>query len=1311
MKQGTFLGSQIGRWIVFAALVVVLGALLLTIRPLAAQSTGDCEKIGGELTCSYVEHSAGHVYDFHADTAGAEIAWTLVTTQADRTTAIDTHPDHGDFRIDQESGVLTFKSPPNYESPMGGGTANDSNTYMVMVRVEVDTDAGRTTTNQGVTVNVTNKDEDGGVTLNNLQPQVRELLTASLSDPDGSVVESTWKWSSSSSRSSGYTDIAGATDKAYRPVEGDTGMYLRATATYTDGYGAEVDTAMTESVEPVRAETGVDNADPAFGEDNNLTIDGRTAARAIDENTPARTNIGPPVAATDDDLDVLTYSLSGGADQSKFAINAANGQLMTKARLNFETLGEDGQCAETGCVVEVTVKDPLGNRVDDPALDTITVTITVNDLNEAPTVSGPVLLIRHEEGSLRGDPLGVDLSLDSLPDDLDDTTTVGVQATTFGATDPDDGHQNTVRWELSGPDASKFRLSADDTDTADDRGNRSTSHPLRFKASPNFEKPGDANKDNVYEVTVVARDSQLATGSRDVTIRVTNRDEDGSVSLSHIQPEVATSLTASLTDQDGGITGLKWQWMRTTAGDANSPETCAATDPDTDYGKITGKTSSTYRPVPGDVGKCLRVTATYDDTVRNKDLASTTDRDESEPTVVPVTSTNPVRAAVSPNDRPYYEADGTEPPLARVTAYTRYIRENRAADTSVSLSMADAITSPDSDGDVTVTGGDVTATDVINDDDDATTSPDPTDIGFLQYELGGASKGYFSINQATQTAVVIQTKKMLDREDKSRHTVTVKVTDPSGGTATATVTIIVVNEDEAPKIDDAGPMHVEYMENGDAAVASYMAKDPEGKAITWTVLGSDGEDATFDVEDLKVTAKGGPRTMLAFKSAPNYEAPEGGALASADTGKGNIYTVTLRAAVNDAEEENTPGGNNGVDIDDTEMDTVSIMVGVTDVEEDPVFSDASKTLTVAEHTKADTGPLASVHRNVGSPVTAKDSDGEIHLTYSLSGTDAGYFTIVPATGQIKTMMKLDYETKNSFSVVVTATDPTDRSDTINITIEVDDVAEAPDIVPDGVSVSGEIDVDYNENDTAAVGTYTVEGPQATSATWTLEGADSGDFNIDRTGASSMLKFRSSPNFEAPADADTNNTYMVTVKAEVDGDTDTVEVTVMVTNAEEDGTVAMPSASPVVGSEVTAILTDPDGSISGLSWDWHTSSDMDNWSAAPGTETNDPISFTSTYTTLAEDVDKYLRATASYTDGYGSGNSEDAVSAKVLAANVNVAPSFPTATTTRSIAENTVANTDIGAPVVAGDANNDALTYTLEGADAASFRINGSTANY
>ena len=48
--------------------------------------------------------------------------------------------------------------------------------------------------------------------------------------------------------------------------------------------------------------------------------------REIAENTPAGTNIGAPVAASD--TDVLTYSLEDGrCDAANFDINRATGQL------------------------------------------------------------------------------------------------------------------------------------------------------------------------------------------------------------------------------------------------------------------------------------------------------------------------------------------------------------------------------------------------------------------------------------------------------------------------------------------------------------------------------------------------------------------------------------------------------------------------------------------------------------------------------------------------------------------------------------------------------------------------------------------------------------------------------------------------------------------------------------------------------------------------------------------------------------------------------------------------------------------------
>ena len=82
--------------------------------------------------------------------------------------------------------------------------------------------------------------------------------------------------------------------------------------------------------------------------------------------------------------------------------------------------------------------------------------------------------------------------------------------------------------------------------------------------------PTDANQDNAYKVTIVATDKKDLTGTKDLTIKVTNVDEPGTVSLSTIQPGVGQPITAALTDEDGGVNDMKWQWARSGTGDDNS---------------------------------------------------------------------------------------------------------------------------------------------------------------------------------------------------------------------------------------------------------------------------------------------------------------------------------------------------------------------------------------------------------------------------------------------------------------------------------------------------------------------------------------------------------------------------------------------------------------------------------------------------------------------------------------------------------------------------------------------------------------------
>ena len=110
--------------------------------------------------------------------------------------------------------------------------AKDS--YIVSVRAR-DPSGSRDTIS--MTINVTNVDEDGAVTLSPEQPKIGTELTAALTDADGGVSDANWRWERSQDNMT-WTAISGATSNTYTPVEADEGNHLRATVEYTDGHGS-----------------------------------------------------------------------------------------------------------------------------------------------------------------------------------------------------------------------------------------------------------------------------------------------------------------------------------------------------------------------------------------------------------------------------------------------------------------------------------------------------------------------------------------------------------------------------------------------------------------------------------------------------------------------------------------------------------------------------------------------------------------------------------------------------------------------------------------------------------------------------------------------------------------------------------------------------------------------------------------------------------------------------------------------------------------------------------------------------------------
>ena len=113
-----------------------------------------------------------------------------------------------------------------------------------------------------VAVTVTNVDEPGVVELAPMAPEEGAMVEATLSDVDGPTDDMTWEWSQSEAPDGEFDPIDGQTDDHYMPTPDDVGMYLRATATYTDGEGADKSADATTS-EPVAARQG-EGGDPTI---------------------------------------------------------------------------------------------------------------------------------------------------------------------------------------------------------------------------------------------------------------------------------------------------------------------------------------------------------------------------------------------------------------------------------------------------------------------------------------------------------------------------------------------------------------------------------------------------------------------------------------------------------------------------------------------------------------------------------------------------------------------------------------------------------------------------------------------------------------------------------------------------------------------------------------------------------------------------------------------------------------------------------------------------------------------------------------
>ncbi len=1281
------------------ARTLLLAGILLAVTVLAARSFFPAF---AQDEVDYEENSTDTVAVYTAsDPEDEDITWSLGGA------------DSGVFSID--GGVLTFKDgPPDYEDPQDDNT---DNTYNVTVLAAAGSGGTVTDSEQVVIVNVLNVEETGTIDLRTLQPKVGVAINPTLTDDDGRISadgqtrtpedknlapDAEWQWATSTDPAGPWTDIDTPEAKmaAFTPRESDARMYLRVTATYKDGHGADdpFTDGVDEAIETRSAVSGsavlvadYSNTAPIFPDQDPDTPLPQTAQeREISEDADAGDPVGAPVVASDIGADgneeTLFYELldddvDAGDDTVFFVIDSGSGQISVDSDANL-----DFDAGEEQFVVMVRATDP-GNMFSE-----IDLIIKVTDVDEDPVIAEATA----DEG----------LTTKKIPEinSTADSPTFDRSIATYTATDQEDTSGNSLTWSLSGADSSKFELSTNTGGSVD----------LSLNRDVDYENTGDSGNNKDFNVRLTVTDGGNNTDTRDVTVEITNVEETGSIDILNRQPEVGTSLRSTASDPDNFVGGVTYQWATSTS--AGGP-----------WNAISGATSQNYTPRTSDASSentvdrfFLRVTATYRDALGSE--------------VVTIDDISEER--VKPRD-----PDGNQSPVFTGGNPTDQVNEN-----------ADQVLNADHQvGAATVE---------VTDDQDGTLGPDEltytlggTDRAFFRIQ-----------RQSNGVHIYLLADTPIDHEKKPKYTATVTATDPSNRSTTATVTVNIDDVDEAPVFSQAPDSDtnspVTFAENSSQVVTTLKASDPEGSNIQWTV--DQGSVETFSIDGgvlrfksvpdfettpnsyrVTVTASDGslPRTAEFTVSVQDVEEDGEVTLSRPQPKVGVGVEATLVDPDDDAVTPtwqwatSTSATGPWYDIDATAVEDADdatytpresdvgyylrATATYTDGTADPSGGTEDKASMVSDNPviRADymnaapkwpvvnpdaTGEEAQIAQTrklredakagdpVGDPVVASDegADGtQETLRYSINDNNATeeLFVIDSQSGQISVGgdATLNFESiTTSYPVTVTATDPGSLSNEVGVTIELLNANESPEFGAENetnnVNLTSKSIMEIDATAPRYVSEYSASDHEDAANTrtdrmeWSLSGTDSSQFEFNSaddcsgtvvrkpTGLEAQLCLASQPDYESPTDANRDNVYMVTVTVtDSDGNPTSKDVTVTLTNVEEMGEVMLSARQPEVGTPITASVTDADGGVRDVEW---------QWSYQGGAEIESATS--ATYTPGTGDVGETLVAEATYRDNQAENDpftpadeslvmaQQPSATAVIAAVANNQAPSFP-----------------------------------------------------
>jgi hypothetical protein len=446
---------------------------------LTVTGVNDAPVITSSSTASVAENQSATLTVTSTDIDGGTPSYSL-SGGADQTK----------FSINSSTGELTFSTVPDFENPADVGT---NNVYEVQVTVS-DGNGGMDV--QSISVTVTDANDD---------PVITSSSTASVAENQTAVLTVTTTDQDLPADTITYS-LTGGADQAEFSINSSTGVLTFNTAPDFENPSD----AGTNNVYEVQV-TANDGAGGTDVQSISVTVTDVNEAPVITSSSTASVAENQTavltVTTTDVDLpgDTITYSLSGGADESKFSINSSSGVLTFSTAPDFENPTDVG--TNNVYDVQVTASDGAGGT------DVQSVSLTVTDVNEAPVItsSSTASVVENQTAVLTVTTTDVD-----LPGD-------------------------TITYSLSGgADQSKFSIN-------------SSSGVLTFSTAPDFEIPTDVGTDNVYEVQVTANDGAGGTDVQSISVTVTDVNEAPvitSSSTASVAENQMAVLTVTATDQD-----------------------------------------------------------------------------------------------------------------------------------------------------------------------------------------------------------------------------------------------------------------------------------------------------------------------------------------------------------------------------------------------------------------------------------------------------------------------------------------------------------------------------------------------------------------------------------------------------------------------------------------------------------------------------------------------------------------------------------------------------------------------------------------